>query len=190
MHTRQAQSGQLADIAQAAVFRTVFHIRCDRRQELFVGVAKIIRFFRNRHRHHLEGWRGENLREAVKFRIHFYGFGNRTDNLLLEEAVCVKCYRNGQVVIGAVETVDNLVVICFAADDTGVGQPDGQQTLRQNSRKGAEDIACADVQPGWGSFGALPHGGNIVGRNAVSEPVHFFFQTLQRQFHVFHQSFL
>ena len=66
-----------------------------------------------------------------------------------------------------------------------VGQAGGQHALGQDGREGAEDVACAKVQPGRGGLGALAHLGDVVLRHAVGLPGQLIVQTLQIQFHVF-----
>ena len=132
---------------------------------------------------HLERGSRENFLEACAVLAELEALGDGGDDLLVDGAVGVERNGQGQVVAVAVAAVDQLLVVAVAADDAGVGQTCGQQTLRQNGRESAEQVACTEMQPGRSLVRSLAHGVDVVLRQTVTLPGRVMFDTLFCQFH-------
>ena len=86
-------------------------------------------------------------------------------------------------IAGTVAAVDQLLIVAVAADDAGIGQACGEQALRQNRRKSAEQVACTEMQPGRSLVRSLAHGVDVILRQTVTLPGRVMFDTLFCQFH-------
>ena len=132
---------------------------------------------------HLEGGSGEDFREAGAVLAELEAFGDGSDDLLVDGAVGIHGHGQRQMVADAVAAVDQLLIVAVAADDAGIGQTCGEQALRQNRRKSAEQVACTEMQPGRGLVRSLAHGVNVVLRQTITLPCHVMFNTLFCKFH-------
>ena len=121
--------------------------------------------------------------EACAVLAELEALGDGGDDLLVDGAVGVERNGQGQVVAVAVAAVDQLLVVAVAADDAGVGQTCGQQTLRQNGGESAEQVACTEMQPGRSLVRSLAHGVDVVLWQTVTLPGRVMFDTLFCQFH-------
>ena len=110
---------------------------------------------------HLQAGIGEDLLEAGHHgRIGGIGaqtLGHRTDDLTAGGAVGVQGDHHGQVVVGGVDLVDDVVVEGVGCDDAAVGALTGvEQLLLQRRNEAAEDVAGAEVhQMGWALVAAV-----------------------------------
>ena len=179
---REAQGRELAEERMAGV-RAALHVGLVVGQEVVRIVLDGVALLGDGKGDHLEGGSGEDFREAGAVLAELEALGDGSDDLLVDGAVGIQGHGQRQMVAGAVAAVDQLLIVAVAADDAGIGQACGEQALRQNRRKSAEQVACTEMQPGRGLVRSLAHGVNVVLRQAVTLPGRVMFDTLFCQFH-------
>ena len=182
VHTIQTEGGEAAEEA-LCLFRAGLHVRRDFRQDVHLRIADVVCLLGDGQGDQLQRRRAEDLADAVVLRAQLQAFGDRADDILLEESIRMQGDGDSQIVIRAVDAVDDLLIVRLTADDAGVHQTGGHQTLNQHCRERAEDVACAEVQPLRFRFGAGAHCRNIVSRQTVANPVDLLVQTFKRKLH-------
>ena len=149
----------------AGVFGAFVHVGLDDRHQAAVGAVEGVALLGDGEGDHLQAGVGEDLFETGHHGgvggIGAQGLGHRTDDLAAGGAVGVQRDHHGQVVIGGVDLVDDVVVEGVRRDDAAVGQPLVEQPLLQRRDEPAENVARAEMHPHRVGFGGGGHGGVV-----------------------------
>ena len=133
------------------MLRTVLDIRRDITQILPVRISEGISLLRDSERTHLKTRVGE---DPDKTRFGFFLFHPRRDRLsqrtndpLLDPAVCMQCHTQRQVIERFVDPVRHVIIKCLDTCDAAVQFSIGNQLVRDSTDENPENISYSKMHP-------------------------------------------
>ena len=157
---------------------TLFHIGDDSGDHLALAVYEAVALLCDGKACHLQGILAEDLAKSrvsgFVIAVQLQGFHYAADYGLLDRAGGLKCYQNGEVIVGMIHLLDDLVVIAFRYGQSAVQNAVIEEVLHYVCLECPENIAAAEVDPERILFGRFSYCFSIILRKRVT----FFFPPL------------
>ena len=157
---------------------TLFHIGDDSGDHLALAVYEAVALLCDGKACHLQGILAEDLAKSrvsgFVIAVQLQGFHYAADYGLLDRAGGLKCYQNGEVIVGMIHLLDDLVVIAFRYGQSAVQNAVIEKVLHYVCLECPENIAAAEVDPERILFGRFSYCFSIILRKRVT----FFFPPL------------